>query len=182
MAVASSRARVTVDGKFFRLGARKFYVKGVAYGPFAPNAAGQCFASPEQTAADFAKIRELGANVIRIYHVPARWFLDLAAEHELKVWIDIPWNKQLCFLDAPAYRDAARQAVQRAVYACGRHTAVFAYSIANEIPADIVRWSGATPVAEFVDELVLEAKKIDPEGLCTFTNYPPTEFLRPECI
>ncbi len=182
MAVASSRARVSVDGKFFRLGARKFYVKGVAYGPFPPNAAGQCFASPEQTAADFAKIRELGANVIRIYHVPARWFLDLAAEHDLKVWIDIPWNKQLCFLDAPAYRDAARQAVQRAVYACGRHTAVFAYSIANEIPADIVRWSGANAVAEFVDELVLEAKKIDPEGLCTFTNYPPTEFLRPECI
>ena len=55
MAVAaSSGPRVSVDGKFFRLGDKKFYVKGVAYGPFEPNAAGQPFASPEQTAADFA--------------------------------------------------------------------------------------------------------------------------------
>ena len=33
--------RVTVDGKFFRLGGRKFYPKGVTYGPFAPNASGE---------------------------------------------------------------------------------------------------------------------------------------------
>jgi GT2 family glycosyltransferase len=182
MAVASSRARVTVDGKFFRLGAEKFYVKGVAYGPFPPNAAGQPFASPEQTAADFSQIRELGANVVRVYNVPAKWFLDLAAEHDLKVLVDIPWDKQVCFLDSPAYQKSARDAVQRALYACGRHAAIFAYSIANEIPADIVRWSGASAVADFLDQLVLEARKIDPEGLFTFTNYPPTEFLRPECI
>src|SRR3954454_25026021 len=97
--------RVTVDGKFFRLGEKKFYVKGVAYGPFAPNAAGQPFASPEQTAADFAQIRELGANTIRIYHVPARWFLDLASDHRLKVLIEIPWSSHLCFLDSKPLRD-----------------------------------------------------------------------------
>ena len=107
MAVAaSSGLRVSVAGKFFRLGEKKFYVKGVAYGPFAPNAAGQPFASPERTASDFARIRELSANVIRVYHVPAKWFLDLAAEHELKVLIDIPWNKHLCFLDSAQHRAA----------------------------------------------------------------------------
>src|SRR5213593_4818249 len=94
----SSRTRVSVDGKFFRLGEKKFSVKGVAYGPFAPNAAGQHFASPEQTRKDLAQIRELGANVARIYHVPAKWLLDLATEHELKVLVDIPWNQQECFL------------------------------------------------------------------------------------
>ena len=42
------------------------------------------------------KIQQLGANLrTRIYHVPAKWFLDLAAEHGLKLLIDIPWNKQL---------------------------------------------------------------------------------------
>ena len=137
--------RVRRDGKFFRLGEEKFYVKGVAYGPFEPNAAGQPFASPEQTAADFALIRELGANVIRVYHVPARWFLDLAAEHKLKVLVDIPWQRKLCFLDSAQYRAEACDAVRRAVYACGRHPAVFAFSVANEIPPDIVRWSGARP-------------------------------------
>src|SRR3954447_7390417 len=114
----SSVPRVTVDGKFFRLGEKKFYVKGVAYGPFAPNAAGQLFASPEQTAADFAQIRELGANVIRIYHIPGKSCLDFAAAQNLKVLIDIPWNRHLCFLDSPEYRAQAREAVSRAVLSC----------------------------------------------------------------
>jgi GT2 family glycosyltransferase len=183
MAVAGSYApRVSVDGKFFRLGEKKFYAKGLAYGPFAPNAAGQPFASPEQTASDFAQIRELGANLIRVYHVPAKWFLDLAAEHKLKVLIDIPWNKHLCFLDSPAHRAQACEAVRRAVFACARHPAVFAFSVGNEIPPDIVRWSGAQAVADFIDDLVHVAKRADPEGLCTFTNYPPTEFLRPQSV
>jgi glycosyltransferase involved in cell wall biosynthesis len=182
MAVVSFGPRVSVDGKFFRLGEQKFYVKGVAYGPFAPNAAGQLFASPEQTASDFAQIREQGANVVRVYQVPQKWFLDLAVDHGLRVLVDIPWNKQLCFLDSAAHRAAAVDAVRRAVYGCARHPAVFAYSIANEIPADIVRWSGATAVAEFIDDLVGEAKRVDPECLCTFTNYPPTEFVRPQTV
>jgi beta-galactosidase/beta-glucuronidase len=70
--------RVRVDGKFFRLGNTKFFVKGVTYGPFAPDSTGQPFATPEQTARDFALVRELGANTLRIYAVPPRWFLDLA--------------------------------------------------------------------------------------------------------
>jgi O-antigen biosynthesis protein len=176
---ASSISRVTVDGKFFRLGEKKFYIKGVAYGPFMPNAAGQLFASPEQTAADFAQIRELGANVIRIYHVPAKWFLDLAASNNLKVLIDIPWNRHLCFLDSPDYRAQAREAVRRAVQSCARHPAVFAFSIANEIPSDIVRWSGPKAVANFLDELIGVAKRADPDCLCTFSSFPPTEFLCP---
>ena len=85
MAEASSRLRVSVDGKFFRLGEEKFHVKGVTYGPFAPNAAGQPFASPEQTASDFRQIRQLEANLIRVYDVPGKWFLELAAEHNHRV-------------------------------------------------------------------------------------------------
>jgi hypothetical protein len=127
-------------------------------------------------------MRDLGANLIRVYHVPAKWFLDLAAEHKLKVLIDIPWNKHLCFLDSAAQRAQAREAVRRAVYAGARHSAIFAFSVANEIPPDIVRWSGAEAVADFIDDLVHEAKRADPECLCTFTNYPPTEFLRPQSV
>lgn len=174
--------RLSVDGKFFRLGSKKFYVKGVAYGPFAPNAAGQCFASPEQTAADLDTIQSLGANVIRVYHVPQRWFLDRAAERGLKVLIDIPWNKHLCFLDSDEQREGALAAVRGAVLACSRHPAVFAFSVANELPPDIVRWSGARQVTDFIDELIQEAKRIDPDCLCTFTNFPPTEFLRPRGV
>src|SRR6266478_3160037 len=183
MAVAvSSRAGVSVSGKFFRLGDQKFYVKGLAYGPFPPNPAGQSFASPEQTANDFAQFRQLQANLVRVYEVPAKWFLDLAAQHSLQVLIDIPWNKHLCLLDSPARRAEACDTVRRAVYGCARHPAVFGFSVANEIPPDIVRWTGARAVGDFIDDLVHEAKGIDPECLCTFTNYPPTEFLRPQSL
>ena len=49
---------------------------------------------------------------------------------------------------------------------------------ANEIPADIVRWSGADAVTAFLDELIRGAKAEDPELLCTFGNFPTTEFLQ----
>ena len=92
--------------KFFRLGERKFgFLKGVSYGPFAPDSPAPHFASPDQTTRDFAQIRGLQANVLRVYHVPPRWFLDLAAEFELRVLVDIPWSKHLCFLDSSRLRE-----------------------------------------------------------------------------
>ncbi|MBM3837977.1 MAG: glycosyltransferase [Verrucomicrobia bacterium] len=170
--------RVRVDGKFFRAGARKFHPKGVTYGPFAPNGRGEPFPETEQAKSDFAQIRELGANLLRVYDVPPGWFLDLAGENDLKLLVDIPWSKHLCFLDSDSAREAARASVRDAAKACARHPAVFAVSVVNEIPADIVRWSGASRVAEFIDELVSIVKAIAPDCLCTFGNYPPTEFLR----
>src|SRR5262245_6383683 len=71
----NQRARVRVDGKFFRLGDRKFYVKGITYGPFAPQPDGNRFATPGQMLLDFKLIRDLGANVVRVYHVPPAWVL-----------------------------------------------------------------------------------------------------------
>ncbi len=176
----SSRLRVTVDGKFFRLGDAKFHVKGAAYGPFAPHASGQPFLSPEQTLADFKQLRQLGANVVRVYNVPPRWMLDLAEGEGLRFLVGIPWSHHLCFLDSSEQKAGAVEAVQKAVSACGQHPAVFAFCIANEIAPDVVRWSGAQKVERFLDELVLAARRIDPGCLCTFANYPPTEFLRPQ--
>jgi GT2 family glycosyltransferase len=174
--------RVRVDGKFFRLGERKFYVKGITYGPFAPNADGDSFASRDQTARDFQQILELGANVLRVYYVPPLWFLNLAEKSGLKIFVDIPWAKHLCFLDSERAQKDARETVREAVRACGGHPAVFAFSVVNEISAEIVRWSGVRRIENFVDELVQEAKSIDPGCLCTFTSFPPTEFLQPEDI
>lgn len=180
-AVASSR-RVVVDGKFFRSGTEKFHIKGVSYGPFEPNAQGEFFPSPEQTTRDLEQVRELGANVLHLYHVPPRWFLDLAAAHELKVLINIPWQTHQCFLETRASQDEIKATVRHAVTACKGHGAVFAYSVGNEIPAEIVRWSGPGAVAAFIDELIEEAKSIDPDCLCTYISFPPTEFLRPQNI
>jgi glycosyltransferase involved in cell wall biosynthesis len=181
-ASANSRLRVTVDGKFFRLGEAKFHPRGVTYGPFEPDATGSGFASPEQTASDLLMIRELGANLVRVYFVPPRWFLDLALANELRVFVDVAWNQHVCFLDDASCRAAATEAVVAAAQACAHHPAVFALSVVNEIPADIVRWSGSTRVGEFIDELVCLAKTQDPDLLCTFGNFPPTEFLESSSI
>jgi glycosyltransferase involved in cell wall biosynthesis len=178
----SAASRVTVDGKFFRLGQQKFFLKGITYGPFAPNDQTGTFASPEQTVRDFVQLRDLGANLLRVYYVPPKWLLDLASEHGLKLLIDIPWPKHLCFLESYETQQEARESVRKAVTDCQGHPAVFGYSVVNEIPAEIVRWSGVSRVAEFIDDLVEEAKAIDPECLCTFASFPPTEFLNPRSI
>ncbi len=172
--------RVSASGKFFLAGNGKFFAKGLAYGPFPPNSAGQHFASPEQTAADFDLIAASGANLVRVYNTPPRWLLDLAQTRGLRVLVDIPWQTQQCFLDSPQKCEEIRETVRRAVLGCSRHPAVFAFSVGNEIPADIVRWSGTQATADFIDELVNEAKRIDPECLCTYTNFPTTEFLQPQ--
>lgn len=177
-----SSPRARVDGRFFRLGEKKFYPQGVCYGPFAPGAQEDPFPSLEQTASDFRQMRELGANLLRVYHVPPRWLLDLAAEHDLKMLIDIPWSKHRCFLDSPRLREEAREAVRQAAHQCAGHASVFAYSVVNEISPGIARWSGAERVADFIDELVAIARSADPGCLCTFGNFPPTEFLRPRAI
>ena len=174
--------RIQIDGKFFRLGTVKFFPKGVTYGPFPPNSLGEPFPAPPQANRDFDQIRELGANVIRVYDVPPRWLLDLAARHGLHLMVDVPWNQQACFLESPPLREAARQAIRSAVRQCRGHAAVFAFCVANEIPANIVRWSGATAVADFLDDLVAVAKAADPECLCTYGNYPPTEYLQPHAV
>ena len=178
----NARQRATVDGRFFRVGSRKFFPKGVVYGPFPPNRAGEPFPERESVSRDFAQIVQLGANLLRIYHVPPRWFLDLAAEHELKVLVDVPWNKHLCFLENARSRKEAIEAVRSAARACAAHPAVFALSVVNEIPADIVRWSGGSAVCDFIDDLVAVARSEDPECLCTFGNFPPTEFLGPRTV
>ena len=131
--------RVRRDGKFFRLGTEKFYVKGVTYGPFAEGADGRPFASREQTMRDFALIRNLGANTVRVYHTPPKWFLDLAQEGGLKVFLDVAWPKNLDFVDNEKVMDQAREAVHTAARECGNHPAIFAISVVNEVPADIVR-------------------------------------------
>jgi len=178
-AADSSSLRVRVDGKFLRLGTGKFCVKGVTYGPFAPNLMGEPFPDEDRAARDLKLIRELGANVLRVYHLPPRWFVELAASHELKLLIDIPWNKHVCFLDTEEAREEARKAVRDAARAYLGNPAVLAYSLVNEIPPDVVRWCGAGAVADFIDELANVARSVDADCLCTMGNYPPTEFLRP---
>ena len=86
--IATPAERVVADGKFFRIGSQKFHPKGVTYGPFKPDETGNTFPAPERVERDFELMSQLHANCLRVYHVPPRWFLDLAQEHGLKVLVD----------------------------------------------------------------------------------------------
>ena len=169
--------RVRADGKFFRLGTEQWFVKGFTYGPFAPNSEGHLLPSRCQIAQDFAHIRELGGNAVRIYHVPPGYLMDEAAAHGLRVFIDVPWDKHRCFFEDWAARQEALRRVRNAARQIGSHPAAFAISVANEIPKDIVRFYGARRVERFIGELVDTAQQESTDCLITYTNYPSTEFL-----
>ncbi|MGH7215439.1 MAG: glycosyltransferase, partial [Tepidisphaeraceae bacterium] len=180
--VEAATNRVRRDGKFFRLGPDKFYVKGVTYGPFAPNRDGHPLPERAQVRQDFEQVRELGANCVRIYHLPPAWFLDLAEEVGLKIFLDVAWPKNLTFVgDAEIIRQA-HDAVRAAAVRCGNHPATFAISVVNEVPPDIVRYVGREKVEAFIDELVATCKGAAPNCLVTFANFPTTEYLQPRSI
>ena len=100
-------------------------------------------------------------------------------QHGLNLLVDIPWPKDRCFLDDRRLRRQSEEAVRHAVRACGRHPALFAFSVANEIPADVVRWSGARRVAAWLERLIEIGRAIDSAPLYTYASFPPTEFLHP---
>jgi GT2 family glycosyltransferase len=169
--------RPRVDGLFFARGQMRFQVRGVTYGPFAPADGGLPFPVREQVADDFRRMRAAGINSLRTYHPPPSWLLALAEDHGLSVLVDVPWRKHLCFLDSREARQEARQAVRLAAEHGRRHRSVLAYSVGNEIPPEVVRWHGARRVERFLAELADVAKQADPDGLVTYANYPPTEYL-----
>jgi GT2 family glycosyltransferase len=171
-------SRVVVDGKGFRCGGRKWYARGLTYGPFRPQGRWH-LPEPSQVLRDLRQMRRLGANALRIYHQPPVWFLDQALRHGLRVLIDVPWEKHRCFLEDWGAQRRARARVRHVARQLGQHPAVLAISVANEIPTDIVRFQGAKRIASFLDQLLEVAKEQHPECLVTYVNYPSTEFLAP---
>jgi len=174
-----STARVQVHGKFFRLEGRKWYVRGLTYGPFAPDDNGDFLPPRRVLLGDFARMRDMGANAVRLYHVPPPWLLDEALKAGLRVLIDVPWQKHRCFFEDWYAREDARQRVRRAARLLGSHPATLGISVCNEVPKDIVRYYGAQRVAAFLDELIEIVKEESPQCLATYANYPSTEFLCP---
>ena len=136
----SHPSRVRAVAKFFFEGDRKFFVKGVTYGPFRPDAEGHYLGTPQQLERDLKLMGELGVNLLRIYHTPPRWFLDRCADANMRVLITVPWSKHIEFLRKRSARDAIIGSLQRAVSANVGHPAIFGYLVGNEIASTMVRW------------------------------------------
>jgi GT2 family glycosyltransferase len=169
--------RPRVAGKFIFIGDEKFYVRGVTYGPFKPDADGSEYHDPQTVERDFALMAASNINTVRTYTMPPRWLLDLALKHNLRVMIGLPWEQHITFLDESSRVRALERRIRQAIRACDQHPALLAYTIGNEIPSPIVRWYGHRRIEKFLERLYWAAKEEDPEGLVTYVNYPSTEYL-----
>ncbi|MGZ5020978.1 MAG: glycosyltransferase [Chthoniobacterales bacterium] len=177
-----SAGPVRALGKFFFEGDRKFFVKGITYGPFKPDSEGNYLGTPDQLRRDLAQMREAGLNVIRIYHTPSLWFLDECAAAGMRVLITLPWAKHIEFLRTQEMRRTVAASVRAAVKEHSGHPAIFGYLVGNEISSTMVRWLGVRRVKEFIENLIRIARAENPNVLFSYASYPPTEFLLPQNV
>ena len=164
-------------GKFIRIAGRRFLVKGVSYGTFAPDAQGCQFPPPERVADDFATMARFGINTVRCYTPPSLALLDAAGSRGLRVMVGLPWSQHLAFLDDRRLCRQIRREVQKQVRRLRDHPAVLLFAIGNEIPSAMVRWHGRRKVERFIRDLYATAKSAAPDSLVTYVNYPPTDYL-----
>jgi GT2 family glycosyltransferase/DNA-binding beta-propeller fold protein YncE len=183
---SSARSRpstaVRVDGKFLEVDGRRFLVKGVAYGTFAPDAGGAQFPDARQLTADFSAIAAAGFNTVRTYTVPSEAVLDAAAREGLRVMVGMPWPQHQAFLDDRELVRSIRRDAVATVCDLAAHPAVLMFAIGNEIAPAVVRWHGRSRVERFLRSLYDDLKSAAPESVLTYVNFPPTEYLALNCF
>lgn len=170
--------RPQVKGKFLYIGEEKLWVRGVTYGTFRPNSAGEQFPSPEAVEHDFVHMAANGINAVRTYTSPPRWLLDLAWRRGLLVMADLPWESHVAFLESRKAARSIEGRIRAMIREIAGHPALLCYVIGNEIPSPIVRWHGAKKIEKFLKRLYFIAKEEDPTTLVTYVNYPTTEYLQ----
>lgn len=167
-----------IEGKFFFVGDRKLYLKGITYGTFRPDESGSEYGDCASVERDLACIARHGFNSIRTYTVPPMWLLDCAFRHGLRVLVGLPWEQHVAFLDDRKRANDIVARLRASIRACEKHPAILGYAIGNEIPAPVVRWFGRKRTEGFIKRLYNEAKDEDSAALITYVNYPPTEYLQ----
>ena len=99
LATSAAAGRVAVDGKLLSSGGQRFFVRGVSYGAFRPDAEGHEYTDGERIARDFAQMAQLGINTVRIPHtVPPRSLLDAAQRYGLRVMVGLSAEQSIGYL------------------------------------------------------------------------------------
>jgi glycosyltransferase involved in cell wall biosynthesis len=180
-------ARVRVDGKQFAVGDQRFAFRGVTYGTFRPRSDGHRFPELDRMKHDVVAMHDASFSVVRTYTTPPEDLLGLAADWDLRVlagtfWLD--W-RYLVGASRRAVRGVAHDA-RREVRATARRLAgseqVLGLVLGNEVPADVVRWTGTGTISALLDELCDVVREEDPEVLVTYANYPTAEYVPLESL
>jgi GT2 family glycosyltransferase len=171
--VAGQNDRWRTDGKFFRSGSERVWLRAVNYGPFPGG-------WPESFEPDFRRIAAAGFNALRLFEMPDRRLLDAAERHGLRIFGGLKWGQDADFFRRPGLLSAARVGLANALHETAGHPALAGVFVANEIPADLVRWMGPARVRLVIEELISLGRECAPELLFAYANYPSTEYLEPE--
>jgi GT2 family glycosyltransferase len=145
----------------------------VTYGPFPGG-------WPEEFDGDFARMAAAGFNAIRLFEMPGPEMLDAAGRHGLRVFGGLKWGQNADFLGEPGLLTAARVSLAGSLRGIASHPALAGVYVANEIPADLVRWMGPGRVLRAIGELIDLGRECAPHLLFAHANYPSTEYLEPE--
>jgi glycosyltransferase involved in cell wall biosynthesis len=166
----SSKPTLKTDGKFFRIGHERVWLRTVTYGPFPPDRS-------MDHLAEFARIRSANFNSIRLFSLPEKKLLDAAADQGLLVFAGLNWNQYQDFVSHPRYISSAIVQLTEWLNQLGSHPALAGIYIANEIPTDLVRWMGPGKVKAALERLIEIGRGIAPHLLFAYANYPSTEYL-----
>jgi GT2 family glycosyltransferase len=157
----------------------KVILKGVTYGPFAPNPLGEPWPRVPQLHADLAQIRQLGFNTVRIYEPPTPAVLRACESLGLRLLCGIPWSQHVDFIADRAVRDDAFERVLREAARLRHEPSVVGLLVGNEIEKTLVRWMGPRRAQRFIEDLVEAARQAAPGKLVSYASYPSTEYLVP---
>lgn len=180
-------SRIVVDGKHFACDADRFHFRGVTYGTFQPREDGARYPEREAVKGDFASIAEAGFTVVRTYTPPPDDVVDLAADWGLRLLVDVfypDWR----YLVGNSRRERQRMSndaiaeVQRVTRQFAGNPVLLGLSLGNEVPADAVRWFGASEVSRLIERLAEVVHAEDGDRLVTYANYPTTEYLPLESL
>jgi GT2 family glycosyltransferase len=175
---AETLAPIHIDGKFLATGGARFWVRGITYGAFAPDAEGREYTNDSQIDRDFAQMAALGFNTVRIPHtLPPRSLLDIAQHHGLRVIAGLSAEQGAGYLLDGRLPSDFEKAFRRKVKDAVGHPALLCLALGNEIPAAQVRWLGHRRVERYLRRLYAIVKQEDPIALVTYVNYPSTEYL-----
>ncbi len=171
--------RVVVAGKNLRLDGQRWFLNAVSYGPFKPNAQGEPYPEPSRIASDFAIMRSMGFNSVRVYELPTDALLREAEAQGLRLIVGIPWTDHIDFLRDPALTEQIKTTVRDAAIRLGQNSIIAAILVGNEIEKTLVRWMGPERVKGFVESLIEIAREAAPHCLVSYATYPSTEYLIP---
>ena len=177
--------RVVVDGKHFACRGDRFPFKGVTYGTFRPREDGARFPSHDRVKRDFADMAASGFTVVRTYTAPPDDVIGAAADYGLRLLVGVYFDDWRYLMDGSRRQRAnllrnARSAVRAAAASLAGRAEVLGVCVANEVPADVVRWVGEKEISRALGSLVDVAHEADDGLLVTYANYPTTEYLRVE--